>query len=743
VTDGSVLPAAPRTTGRRVTSAARRYLPAAVAFLLVAVLAAACAVYLSASLASQQRRALDARASDVVTMMRGATQVTAAAQTIGVELAASHHDATAFAGTLDTLFRGTDGVGAWLAEPTATGGRLVAHAGEPPVLVGYLTPLQWNALFHSPVSPGVPALVHYTGRGWPVVGIKQFIPHSHRVMVTEVDIGQYGRAIIGSSTLNAAVYLGPAVNPLLVLASTAPHLPITGPLAIRHVTVNGSAMTLVVGADRNTATPGWLPTAVLAAGLVIALLVATLVEEQRHRRDTALASVRLLQDRNAALDTVSGELRDTAAALAHRADHDDLTSLANRSVLHRRIAALAAAGPVGVGVFDLDDFKTINDSLGHDAGDETLRIVASRLAATVAARADAVRLGGDEFAVIMNTNNTDTLRSLALEVISAVAAPIDINGRELVVRSSLGIATWPGSTDDPAELVCDADLAMYAAKRALDEHRPGSVAVYEPAFRDAAEARLVLVTELRQALHRDQLVLHYQPLVDVASGAIVGCEALVRWAHPRHGLLGPGAFIPAAEEFGLIRQIGGWVLKRACDDLAVFRADAPTLTMSVNVSPIELFEPGYVDGVVATLAGHGLEASALQLEITERVLVDVTRALPILTDIRERGLRLALDDFGTGYSSLLYLRTLPMTSLKIDRAFLAASGDPAGRGILASLLDLARHARLEPVCEGVETEAQRVTLRRLGCSRAQGFLFARPMPREHFAAILTAAAAAA
>jgi predicted signal transduction protein with EAL and GGDEF domain len=354
--------------------------------------------------------------------------------------------------------------------------------------------------------------------------------------------------------------------------------------------------------------------------------------------------------------------------------------------------------------------------------------VAERLRAVAGERALAVRLGGDEFALCTASADPAELRALSELVLDRVGGTAGIAGRTLELGLSIGTAAWPGTTERPGDLLRDADLAMYAAKRARRAESATPIVHHETALRVAVEARIAALAELRTALAEDQLRVHYQPLVDLASGETVALEALVRWQHPQRGLLGPVAFVPVAEEGGLIGAIGRFVVETACRDLVALRRTHPSLTMSVNVSALELVEAGFAERILDAVAAHRLEPAALELEITERVLVDARTALPTLELLRDRGVRVAIDDFGTGYSSPLYLRQLPTAALKIDRAFVVDSHGPAGCGILAALLDLARHAGLDAVAEGVETEEQLALLRALGCARAQGYLFSRPLP---------------
>ncbi|MBB3082921.1 putative bifunctional diguanylate cyclase/phosphodiesterase [Geodermatophilus sabuli] len=421
-------------------------------------------------------------------------------------------------------------------------------------------------------------------------------------------------------------------------------------------------------------------------------------------------------------------------ALAHQAFHDTLTGLANRALfadsVDRALQNRARGGPSAAVVFiDLDGFKAVNDTLGHQAGDALLRQVADRLRSAVRAGDTVARLGGDEFAVLVQQpgDRQDEAGATAARVLDVLARPIELAGQRVAVTGSIGIAV---AHDDATgeSLVRDADIAMYAAKVA----GRGRAVVFDPAMRTAAVERRRLEQELTGALARDEFRLVYQPVVDLADDRVVGFEALLRWRSPELGAVPPDVFVPVAEDLGLIGDIGAWVLREACRTAAAWRREhgvAADATMAVNVSAVQLASPQLLEDVRAALAASGLPASALVLEVTETALVDdPERAAASLTALRALGVQLALDDFGTGYSSLGYLQEFTVDVLKIDRSFVATiPADGELPPIVRGLIDLARALDLEVVAEGVETPAQRARLQAGRCARAQGYLFAAPL----------------
>jgi diguanylate cyclase (GGDEF)-like protein/PAS domain S-box-containing protein len=423
------------------------------------------------------------------------------------------------------------------------------------------------------------------------------------------------------------------------------------------------------------------------------------------------------------------------AQLAHQAFHDPVTGLPNRAlfvdrVRHRIARRRRQDGGLAVIFLDLDDFKTINDSLGHAAGDEVLIAVAQRLATTIRASDTAARFGGDEFALLLeDVESVQEAADTAERIMEAVTQPLSLAGKELTIHCSMGISVPEGETvADADELIRDADAAMYIAKRdGKDGYR-----LFEPAMHDGVMARLELRADLQRALTAGEFELFYQPVVRLSDSSVVGMEALLRWRHPERGLINPDDFIPFAEETGLIVPMGRWVLRDACRQAVELQRAVPSdppLTMSVNLSVKQLQHSDVVADVSDALTESGLDPSLLTLEITESVMMsDFDLAIARLRELRERGVRLAMDDFGTGYSSLSYLSRLPVDVLKMDRSFLSAGATPETSGLTTAVIAIGETLSLDVVAEGIEQEGQWEILRDLGCDRGQGFLFARPMP---------------
>ncbi len=428
--------------------------------------------------------------------------------------------------------------------------------------------------------------------------------------------------------------------------------------------------------------------------------------------------------------------------LAHQAFHDPLTNLANQALFRNRVEHATARAarresPHAVLFLDLDNFKTVNDSLGHTVGDELLVAVAQRLQRHVRGADTAARLGGDEFAVLLDDIEAEgDATRLAERLILALSAPFSSGGREVVVGVSIGIAFHdPALSSD--QLLRNADLAMYRAKAA----GKGRAQVFEPEMHTAALERLDMEADLRRALGRGELSVQYQPIVAVGVGVISSVEALVRWRHPVRGLLSPVTFIPLAEETGLIHELGRQVLFEACLQARRWQLDHPSvpgLTVSVNLSPRQLTHADIVDQVQRALDASGLPAPCLVLEITEgAMMADTEVAIAKLTALKAMGVRLAIDDFGTGYSSLSYLQRFPVEIVKIDRSFVAAmETDDQKASLPRAIISLARTMQLQVVAEGVETAAQLELLSELGCDFAQGYYLARPQDSEALGCLL-------
>jgi diguanylate cyclase (GGDEF)-like protein/PAS domain S-box-containing protein len=422
--------------------------------------------------------------------------------------------------------------------------------------------------------------------------------------------------------------------------------------------------------------------------------------------------------------------------LAHQAFHDPVTNLANRAlfadrVQHAIMRSIRGGPAIGIMFIDLDDFKTVNDSLGHAAGDTVLQEVARRLQATVRPADTVARFGGDEFAILLDgVNDSSEAADVAGRMLSALERQFEVEGKHVYPRASVGICLVNnefGATD-AEELLRNADVAMYMAKR----DSKGSYRVFEPEMHERVVERLELQAELQQALDQNQLEVHYQPVVRLDEEADYGVEALLRWMHPTRGTIQPLQFIPLAEETGLIIPIGRWVLQQACRQGALLQERfprTPPLTMSVNLSVKQLQSESIVEDVRQALEASELPASSLVLEITESVMMaDADLAVRRLHELKELGVLLAMDDFGTGYSSLSYLSRYPVDILKMDRSFLASEHENSG--LAAAIIALGNTLQLHVVAEGIEVPEQITSLRDLGCELGQGFFFARPMNDE-------------
>ena len=444
---------------------------------------------------------------------------------------------------------------------------------------------------------------------------------------------------------------------------------------------------------------------------------------------------------------VSAAIRDVSerklaqAELAHQALHDALTGLPNRLLLTDRLEqvlarSLRSGAGVAVLFVDLDRFKLVNDSRGHAAGDELLVTVADRLRRVVRATDTVARFGGDEFVVVCEDQMASQQASLVAERITEVLRePVLVEGQEIFLSASIGIALSDG-TASPDGLLRDADAAMYRAK----EQGRARSEFFDATMRTAAVVRLETQSALHRAVERDELRLHYQPVVELSSGSLAGVEALLRWEHPQHGLIQPASFIPLAEETGLIVPIGRWTIERAVAQLARWQKTqtGQPLTINVNLSARQLRQADLAASVAEIIDAHGIDPAALCLELTESTFMeDVGGHRATLSALQALGVRLAIDDFGTGYSSLTYLRRLPVDVLKIDQVFVRGLGrDRSDTAIVESVIGLAHALGLVVVAEGVETGEQAAHLRALGCDLAQGYHFARPQPAEGIDSLL-------
>lgn len=410
---------------------------------------------------------------------------------------------------------------------------------------------------------------------------------------------------------------------------------------------------------------------------------------------------------------------------------DPLTGLANRALLHEQLSQLVEQAKRGgedlaVIFVDLDDFKVVNDSLGHGGGDSLLQEAANRLRKIMRQSDIVARLGGDEFVVVSCVKRSEDASNIAEKIISSIAKPVVLQGESIFMSVSIGISTWPNDAEDAEALIRHADMAMYQAK----ESGKNAYRFFTPDMNEAAKERLGLVRRLRLGIERDQFFLEYQPQIDVQTGETIAIEALVRWREPGLGVIPPAKFVPIAEETGLIGLLGEWVLNAACTDAKSWQSRLPKMPrVAVNISGQQFRRSNLIAMVDQVLEKSGLDPCLLELEITESVFLrNLTENVAVLKALRQRGVRISIDDFGTGFSSLSYLKSLPIDALKIDRSFIreiTTAKDSAA--IVIAIISLAKSLDLDIVAEGVEEGAQLEFLRAEECPFAQGFLFARPM----------------
>ncbi len=487
---------------------------------------------------------------------------------------------------------------------------------------------------------------------------------------------------------------------------------------------------------------------VIAANCALRLPAGTILV----RRDGTEAAI---EDSSAPIRDAEGRLagavivfHDVTAAqemveqMSHLASHDVLTNLPNRSMLHDRIAQAAAHGrrdgkTFAVLYLDLDNFKHINDSLGHPTGDRLLCSLAERLQHAVRSSDTVSRQGGDEFVILLSDPLTHEQAGAAADkVMAAITTPHDIDEHELHITASIGISLFPDDGDDAVTLIKNADTAMYIAKERGRNNRQ----FFEQGMHARAIERQLVETNLRHALERGEFVLHYQPKINLHTGAVIGAEALIRWIHPQWGMVPPDRFIRVAEDFGLIVQMGRWVLHEACNQARRWQdAGMQIETIAVNVSAVEFRRPEFIDCVRQIIAGSGLRASCLELEITESVLMnDAEGSRTILTQLKQMGIRLAIDDFGTGYSSLSYLKLFPIDVLKIDKSFVSSIGTLDDDGAIATaVIAMGNSLNFRVVAEGVEDQFQLDFLRQRHCDEGQGFFFSAPVTSHDFEQLLS------
>ena len=457
---------------------------------------------------------------------------------------------------------------------------------------------------------------------------------------------------------------------------------------------------------------------------------------------TVLGSPAIVEGRPASVGTLFDITAQKAAEQRIRelADYDVLTGLPNRRLLRERFVQLLASAEregseLAVIFLDLDHFKRVNDSLGHSVGDELLCEVARRLGSVVRRVDTLARLGGDEFIFAMPGFHTAAAADVARRLIEVFARPFEVAGHELTVTPSLGISVYPHDGENLETLLRNADTAMYQAK---DIGR-NAFQFYSSEMNSKSLDRLMMESNLRRALVQNEFILHYQPLVNLENGLIIGVEALIRWLHPELGVIMPDRFIHVAEETGLINPIGDWVLCEACRQAQAWCDEGlPPIVMAVNVAPVQFRQSGFIELVAGALASSGLEAGRLELELTERtVMHDADINMGTLSALHRMGVELSLDDFGTGYSSLAYLKRFPVGKLKIDRSFVNdLETDPDDWAIASTIVSMGRSLRMTVLAEGVEKPEQLTLLRKMGCDMAQGYHFSRPVSAEGMADML-------
>ncbi|CAJ0777497.1 putative signaling protein [Ralstonia psammae] len=480
----------------------------------------------------------------------------------------------------------------------------------------------------------------------------------------------------------------------------------------------------VCGAAHTGASAEWLALVIIVvtlAVLAIALIISVL--DLRMEARTAL---------------LANSLAAANKELAYLALHDNLTKLSNRVLLEDRLTQAIRTAErekrrFALMFMDLDGFKAVNDVYGHHVGDLLLIDVAQRIGARVRQQDTVARVGGDEFVVLAYVDDPEDAGSLADALLETVREPFMAGGHELRVSTSIGIAVYPGDGDNQHDLLTNADAAMYHAK-GLGRN---AYSFFEPSMNANVHQQLQLVQDLRRAVERHELVLHYQPKFNAPDGPIMGVEALVRWQHPQRGLVPADEFIPLAEKTGLIVPLGAWVLDEACRQMAHWHREGHIgWTVAVNLSALQFGHAALIETVRDTLARHALDPRSLTLEITESTAMrDVDASLQILQQLDAMGVRISIDDFGTGYSSLLYLKRLPASELKIDRGFVRdLAHDTEDAAIVSAIVALGQTLNLRIVAEGVETAEQQAFLTRLGCHSLQGYLLGRPMSAESLSA---------
>jgi diguanylate cyclase (GGDEF)-like protein len=534
---------------------------------------------------------------------------------------------------------------------------------------------------------------------------------SHYAIYGEISVPR-ALSFGGLKGVTFAAYIGKEDSATL-LASNTTHLPIGHTRMVVRLSIGQTGQTpiLVFGDRGGAGAAGWAPLLVAALGIGLTALLALQFELMRRRRDAALHQA-----------TVNN----------HQALHDSLTGLPNRAMFGGRVEELSASGAVLL--LDLDRFKEVNDTLGHQSGDVLLEVLSKRLSRCVRGSDLVARLGGDEFGVLIQPcADPDTAIVVADKIRHALGEPVEVGGLTIEVDTSIGIALYPHNGRTVEELMRHADIALYRSK-AL--HVP---VVYTPEHDHYSPARLQLVSDLRRAISEGQILVYYQPLAPAGHGVIRSVEALVRWEHPTLGLLPPDRFIPLAEQTGMIRPLTRFVLDTALQQCKAWQEDGHRIGVAVNVCARDLLDVNFPHEVELCLQRAGVEPEMLELEITEdTIFCDPVRAHAVITKLHQRGVRFAIDDFGAGQSSLAYLKRLPIDVLKIDRSFVAGMAESNDRdaAIVQSAIHLGRNLHLTVVAEGVETEDVRRRLAALGCDLIQGFGLARPLPAAELETML-------
>jgi diguanylate cyclase (GGDEF)-like protein/PAS domain S-box-containing protein len=550
----------------------------------------------------------------------------------------------------------------------------------------------------------------------------------------QVTLNSIGDAVVSTDVAGRVTYLNVVAEDLTGWSrNEAAGHPLEEVLQIVDATTRQAMQNttmLAIRADKALALP---PNCVLIRRDGIEAAIEDSTAPIHDRRGAVTGAVMVFHDVSMA--------RAMTRKMTHLAQHDSLTNLPNRVLLGDRLReAIILSGrhqrKLSVLFLDLDRFKHINDSMGHVVGDRLLQSVARRLFSCVRSSDTVGRQGGDEFVVLLwEVRRAEDAAMTAAKILEALREPHRIDGHELYVSGSIGIVTYPDDGTDAETLMKKADLAMYHAK----ETGRDSYQFFKPAMNARAVERQSLEDSLRYAIERRELVLHYQPKVDLKSGGIIGAEALIRWRHPQRGLVPPGQFVTIAEDCGLIVPIGRWVLREACRQARAWQtAGLPPLCVAINISPVELRAPGFVTGVRTILKETGLEPRYLELELTETVLIEDSRSVAdVLEELKDIGVLLALDDFGTGYSSLSHLKRFPIDTLKIDQSFVRdLTVDEDDAGIVTAVIGMGRSLHMRVVAEGVETREQLEILQEHGCPQGQGYYFCRPVPAEEFGHLL-------